>query len=50
MDGIDAEWITEREYLDNTKPPADKTLSASELDILRMEHLDTVMVRSNSLR
>lgn len=44
LDGIDAEWITEREYLDNAKPPAGRKLSVTDQDILRMEHLDTVMV------
>lgn len=44
LDGIDAEWITEREYLDDAKPPVDRKLSATDQDIFRMEHLDTVMV------
>ena len=45
MDGIDAEWITEKRYLsDSTKLPKNKKLSHREESVLRMEHLDTVMV------
>lgn len=46
LDGIDAEWITEREYLSPAKP-AEKgsKMSESDKDILRMEELETVMVR-----
>ncbi|KAK7695761.1 hypothetical protein QCA50_000398 [Cerrena zonata] len=44
LDGIDAEWITEREYLDNTKPSAGMKLSVTDQELLRMEHLDTVML------
>jgi hypothetical protein len=45
MDGIDAEWITERGYLSKTYPPACKGLSSTDADILRMSDLDAVMVR-----
>jgi hypothetical protein len=49
LDGIDAEWITEREYLRpaNAKKDAEimPKISDSDKDILRMEHLETVMVR-----
>lgn len=49
LDGIDAEWITEREYLRpaNAKKDAEimPKISDSNKDILRMEHLETVMVR-----
>ena len=49
LDGIDAEWITEREYL-SPAPPKDKGVKMSETDrdILRMEHLESVMVGVNS--
>ncbi|KZP24716.1 alpha/beta-hydrolase [Athelia psychrophila] len=43
LDGIDAEWITEREYL---SPPikGKEKMSEADKDILRMEHLDSVML------
>jgi hypothetical protein len=46
LDGIDAEWITEREYLSPIGSLAENThkMSDSDKDILRMEHLETVMV------
>lgn len=46
LDGIDAEWITEREYLSplNADAEAGRKLSDTDKDILRMENLDTVMV------
>ena len=46
LDGVDAEWITEKEYLG---PPIDKNrkrkqkLTDEDEDILRMEHLETAM-------
>lgn len=46
LDGIDAEWITEKEYLHDDKLP-DRELSAEEQMVLRMEKLDTVMVGSS---
>lgn len=48
LDGIDAEWITEREYLSPAKASnegAGPKMSESDKDILRMENLETVMVR-----
>jgi hypothetical protein len=47
LDGIDAEWITEKEYLRPAQKDVENTrkLSNSDKDILRMEHLETVMVR-----
>ena len=46
LDGIDAEWITEREYLSPPKSHVKNTrkMSDNDKDILRMEHLETVMV------
>ncbi|KAF9028446.1 alpha/beta-hydrolase [Hymenopellis radicata] len=43
MDGIDAEWITEKEYLSEAKADSTRKLSDTEEDILRMESLDRVM-------
>ncbi|KAI0082430.1 alpha/beta-hydrolase [Panus rudis PR-1116 ss-1] len=40
LDGIDAEWITEREFLRDVKSESNEKLS----DIPRMEHLDKVML------
>lgn len=46
MDGIDCEWITENEYLlDDLHVENSKQLSKTDATILRMEHLETVMVR-----
>lgn len=46
MDGIDCEWITENEYLLNDLHVENsKQLSKTDETILRMEHLETVMVR-----
>ena len=47
LDGVDAEWITEREFLedlDGDKLP-ERKLAWEEEIVLRMEHLETVMVR-----
>jgi len=47
LDGIDAEWITEREFLeelDRDKAP-ERELRWEEEIVLKMEHLETVMVR-----
>jgi hypothetical protein len=46
LDGIDAEWITEREYLSPVKSHVKNTrkMSDNDKDIPRMEHLETVMV------
>ena len=46
LDGVDAEWITEREFLQdlNEDMAPEKKLRWEEEIVLRMEHLDTVMV------
>ena len=47
LDGVDAEWITERdllEDLDEDKIP-ERKLGLDEETVLRMDHLETVMVR-----
>jgi len=47
LDGVDAEWITERdllEDLDEDKIP-ERKLGWEEETVLRMDHLETVMVR-----
>ena len=44
LDGIDSEWITESKFLDAAKPQHSK-LTETERNILRMEHLEPVMVR-----
>jgi hypothetical protein len=44
LDGIDAEWITEREFLSDAKIPSGTNVRSTDADILRMENLDTVMV------
>lgn len=47
LDGIDSEWITEKEYVKSgNKYPAksDDSLSDAETKASRMEHLETVMV------
>lgn len=43
MDGIDAEWVTEKEYL-KEDVDIDKKLSATDANIPKMGHLETVMV------
>jgi hypothetical protein len=46
LDGVDAEWITQKDFLSNAKaraPPAHK-LTDDETTVLRMEELDRVMV------
>ncbi|KAG6915654.1 hypothetical protein DXG01_010524 [Tephrocybe rancida] len=45
LDGVDGEWITEKEYLDSTKSnEKKKKLSSDDANILRMDHLETVML------
>jgi hypothetical protein len=46
LDGVDAEWITEREFLQDLDEDVvpERKLRWEEEFILRMEHLDTVMV------
>lgn len=45
LDGIESEWVTEKEYLSDSPLKTDKKLSTEDANILRMEHLETVMVR-----
>ena len=45
LDGIDAEWIAEKEHLKDCPIPEDLGHTEDENTILRMEHLDRVMVR-----
>ncbi|KAK7061901.1 alpha beta-hydrolase [Favolaschia claudopus] len=46
MDGIDAEWITQKEYLSHHTPPnpPDRKLSVNEQIVLKMENLERVML------
>lgn len=44
LDGIESEWVTEKEYLSDAPVDTDKKLSTDDANILRMEHLETVMV------
>ncbi|KAH9942586.1 alpha/beta-hydrolase [Amylocystis lapponica] len=44
LDGIDSEWITENKFISNTKVDHSGNLTESEKAILRMEHLDRVML------
>lgn len=44
LDGIESEWVTEKEYLSDSPLKTDKKLSTEDANILRMEHLETVMV------
>ncbi|KDQ64305.1 hypothetical protein JAAARDRAFT_64179 [Jaapia argillacea MUCL 33604] len=45
LDGIDAEWITEKDYLSEEyrKPDIGRKLSEAEKTLLKMENLETVM-------
>lgn len=46
LDGIDSEWITEKEYLNDASlaTNGNSDVSQEEKLITRMEHLETVMV------
>jgi hypothetical protein len=46
LDGVDGEWITEKQYLSDEKVDVDigRKLTDDEEDILRMEKIETVMV------
>jgi hypothetical protein len=44
LDGIDAEWIAERDHIGESPVDFDKKLSREEEDVLRMEQLESVMV------
>lgn len=46
LDGVDSEWVTEKEYLGPPVQNPDRKLTTEEANILRMDHLDTVMVRA----
>ncbi|KAG5652411.1 hypothetical protein H0H81_005059 [Sphagnurus paluster] len=43
LDGIDAEWITEKKYLSPELPPTNRKLSDDEAKVLKMDHLETIM-------
>ncbi|KAI0700770.1 alpha/beta-hydrolase [Cytidiella melzeri] len=43
LDGIDAEWVTEKEYL-KEDASVDKKLSSTDANIVKMDHLETVML------
>lgn len=47
LDGLDVEWITEREFLEdlNKDNTPERKLRWEEEMVLKMEHLETVMVR-----
>lgn len=44
MNGIDAEWIAEREHIGEDPVQGRSDLSKEEQDIIRMEELESVMV------
>lgn len=44
LDGIDAEWVTEKEFLTERKDDAKKKSPTDEETIKRMEELERVMV------
>lgn len=44
LEWIDAEWITEKDYLEDGQFDEDAKYTDEEKTILRMEHLDRVMV------
>lgn len=46
LDGVDGEWISGKDYLDSSAQHNDhgKKLSNNDRNILRMNHLETVMV------
>lgn len=50
LDGIDAEWIAERDHIGEGPVDFDKKLSREEEDILRMEQLESVMVSAPLVR
>jgi hypothetical protein len=49
LDGIDAEWVTEKEYL-KEDAKVDRKMSATDANIVKMDHLETVMVSMWSSR
>lgn len=54
LDGVEAEWVTERKFLKNdndirqSKRKPEEKLSPSSLDILRMDSLEKVMVSGHA--
>ncbi|TFK43713.1 lipase/esterase [Crucibulum laeve] len=44
LDGVDGEWITQKNLLDNTTPITSQNIPESDQNILRMEKLNTVML------
>ena len=44
LDGVDAEWITQKEFLSDKDVDKEGKLSTEDANILRMEHLETVLV------
>ncbi|KAI0751533.1 alpha/beta-hydrolase [Daedaleopsis nitida] len=44
LEWLDAEWITEKDYLEDCEIPKDAEYSEDEKTTLRMEHLDRVML------
>ena len=50
LDGIDAEWIAERDHIGEGPVGSDKKFSWEEQDIIRMEQLKSVMVGASPLR
>ncbi|KAF7798891.1 hypothetical protein EIP86_010119 [Pleurotus ostreatoroseus] len=44
LDGVDAEWITQKEFLSDKDVDKEGKLSTEDANILRMEHLETVLL------
>ncbi|KAL0949342.1 hypothetical protein HGRIS_009412 [Hohenbuehelia grisea] len=46
LDGIDAEWVTQAQYLNSNPSPSDhdRKLSTAEETVLKMDHLNRVML------
>ncbi|KAK0191165.1 alpha/beta-hydrolase [Armillaria mellea] len=49
LDGVDGEWITEADYLSDLNVKNDKNISKDDQNILRMMHLDRVMISKYSV-
>lgn len=45
LDGVECEWIAEKEHLSDVKVDAGRKLTDDEENIIKMEGLETVMVR-----
>jgi hypothetical protein len=52
LEGVDGEWITEREFIKDVEVEHDhdRKLNSDEEDILKIEHLESVMVRRFRVR